>query len=174
MRKKSASESGIFNPRIFLALILCSIGGFLAMLSLGRSGHCAVSVRGPSGAPPLTFGHPIISGIGGTGFEQDLRADLSMEPCLHQRAGGRRPPTPVGFGVPSILGKTFKWVIGATALEGKVTTCNGGRGYRARRGLGRHLYFNDLTLANFSTARSGRSGRDVYVQQHRRARDTSG
>src|SRR5882724_8665617 len=33
MKKKSASESGLFNPRIFLAFGLCSVGALLAMLS---------------------------------------------------------------------------------------------------------------------------------------------
>ncbi len=51
-------------------------------------------------------------------------------------------------------GKTFKWVVGATALEGKVTTCNGGGDTELGVDIMGHLYFNDLTLANFSTARS--------------------
>lgn len=44
--------------------------------------------------------------------------------------------------------------MGATPLEGKVTTCGGGGDTElAVDSLGR-LYFNDLTLLNFSTARS--------------------
>lgn len=58
MKKKSSSQSGLFNPRAFVAFALCSVGAFLAM----------VSFAGPKPGT-LTFGHPIISGIGGVGFE---------------------------------------------------------------------------------------------------------
>src|SRR5438067_9724557 len=33
MRRKSASQSGLFNPRIFAAFVLCSLAGWLAMLA---------------------------------------------------------------------------------------------------------------------------------------------
>ena len=50
MKKNPASKSGVFNPRVFLALLLCSGGVLLAMLSFAAS-------RTPSGmttpaAPP--------------------------------------------------------------------------------------------------------------------------
>jgi hypothetical protein len=51
-------------------------------------------------------------------------------------------------------GKTFKWVVGATPLEGKVTTCHGGGDTEILVDDFSRLYFNDLTLANFSIARS--------------------
>ncbi len=38
MKKSSGSESGAFNPRIFAAFILCSVGAWLAMFSFGP-GH---------------------------------------------------------------------------------------------------------------------------------------
>src|SRR5438309_613911 len=37
MQKKLASESGIFNPRVFVAFILCLIGVSLSMLSFGAT-----------------------------------------------------------------------------------------------------------------------------------------
>jgi PKD repeat protein len=37
MKKYSTSESGIFNPRVFLALILCLIGISLSMISFGAT-----------------------------------------------------------------------------------------------------------------------------------------
>src|SRR3979411_650620 len=37
MRKKSPSQSGVFNPRIFLTFMLCSIGAWLAILSFAAS-----------------------------------------------------------------------------------------------------------------------------------------
>src|SRR5207248_8651027 len=33
MRRKSASQSGLFNPRIFTAFVLCSLAGWLAVLA---------------------------------------------------------------------------------------------------------------------------------------------
>ncbi len=56
-------------------------------------------------------------------------------------------------------GKTFKWVPAAAPLNGKVISCPGGGDTElAVDGAGR-LYFNDLSLANFSIARSDDQGR---------------
>ena len=112
----------------------------------------------PLGAPPPpntpTFGHPIISGIGGVGFEQDLRLDPSNPNRLYTSAPGTASANTSWIWHSLDGGKTFKWVVGATALEGKVTTCNGGGDTELGVDSVGHLYFNDLTLANFSTARS--------------------
>ena len=56
-------------------------------------------------------------------------------------------------------GKTFKWVPGAAPLGGKVTTCHGGGDTELAVDPAGRLYFNDLTLANFSVARSDDLGR---------------
>src|SRR5438094_614764 len=54
MKKNPSSQSGLFNPRAFMAFTLCSVGALLAM----------VSFAAPRPRPaPLTFGHPIISGV---------------------------------------------------------------------------------------------------------------
>jgi len=37
MKKKSTSQSGIFNPRVLLAFTLCSVGALLAMVSLATT-----------------------------------------------------------------------------------------------------------------------------------------
>ena len=37
MKKSSGSESGAFNPRIFAAFILCSVGALLAMFSFAST-----------------------------------------------------------------------------------------------------------------------------------------
>ena len=119
-------------------------------------------LRTPKTAAPLvpfvpntpTFGHPIISGIGGVGFEQDLRLDPSNPNRLYTSAPGTASANTSWMWHSLDGGKTFKWVVGATALEGKVTTCNGGGDTELGVDIAGHLYFNDLTLANFSTARS--------------------
>ena len=153
MRKKSPSQSGLFNLRAFLAFTLCSVGALLAMLSFA--------------APPSTptFGHPIISGIGGVGFEQGLRVDpSSLDPIsnrLYTSAPGSLSSDTSWVWHSLDGGKTFKWVVGATALEGKYTTCAGGGDTETGVDSAGHLYFADLTLANFSTSRSDDQGATV-------------
>ena len=112
----------------------------------------------PTPADWPTFGHPIISGIGGFGFEQDLRLD-PMDPTLvYTSVPGSAAANTSWIWRSLDTGKTFKWVPGATPLEGKVTTCNGGGDTELGVDSAGHLYFNDLTLANFSTSRSDDHG----------------
>src|SRR4029077_2879729 len=79
MKKNPFSQSGLFNPRALVSLALCSIGALLAMVSFAEP----TSVR-----TTPTFGHPIISGIGGVGFEQGLRVDPSNGNRLYTSAPG--------------------------------------------------------------------------------------
>src|SRR2546430_6423729 len=53
MRKKFASESGVFNPRIFLAFVLCSIGALLALVSFATTTPSSGTLTDSSG--PLSF-----------------------------------------------------------------------------------------------------------------------
>ncbi|HMG05377.1 MAG TPA: hypothetical protein VK581_07940 [Chthoniobacterales bacterium] len=157
MKRKSASESGSFNSRIFLGFLFCSAGALLAVLSLAAPGPASKPSLAVAFAPP-TFGQPIISGIGGTGFEQDLRLDPSNASRVYTSAPGTASADTSWIWRSLDTGKTFKWVPGATALEGKVTTCHGGGDTELGVDSAGHLYFNDLTLANFSTARSDDQG----------------
>ncbi len=149
MKKKSSSQSGLFNPRAFVAFTLCSVGAMLAMASL--------AAPKPRPAPP-TFGHPIISGIGGVGFEQGLRHDPSNANRLYTSVPGSLSSDTSWIWHSLDGGKTFKWVVDATPLEGKATTCFGGGDTETGVDLAGHLYFADLTLANFSTSRSDDHG----------------
>jgi hypothetical protein len=149
MKKNHASQSGLFNPRALVGFSLCSVGVLLAMLSFGAAR--------PRPSPP-TFGHPIISGIGGVGFEQGLRLDPSNPNRLYTSAPGSLSSDTSWIWHSLDGGKTFKWVVGATALEGKVTTCFGGGDTETGVDSAGHLYFADLTLANFSTSRSDDQG----------------
>src|SRR5436190_23030050 len=79
MKKNPSSQSGLFNPRAFVAFTLYSVGVLLAMVSFAAP----TSRRTTPG-----FGHPIISGIGGVGFEQGLRVDPSNANCLYTSAPG--------------------------------------------------------------------------------------
>src|SRR5207245_9813258 len=79
MKKHSTSQSAFFYSRVVVALTLCSVGVLLAAASF--------AAPTPKSAKP-TFGHPIISGIGGVGFEQGLRLDPSNPNVLYTSVPG--------------------------------------------------------------------------------------
>ncbi len=110
----------------------------------------------PANAP--TFGHPVISGIGGFGFEQNLRVDPTDPTRLYTSVPGSAAANTSWIWRSLDTGKTFKWVPDATPLQGKATTCNGGGDTELAVDSAGHLYFDDLTLANFSVARSDDHG----------------
>ena len=118
----------------------------------------ATTAKGPGSSTP-TFGQPTIAGIAGWGFEPDLRLDPSNSSRLFVSS-----PDSGGSDTSWIWrsldgGKTFKWVPAAAPLNGKVIPCPGGGDTElAVDGSGR-LYFNDLSLANFSVSRSDDQGR---------------
>src|SRR5438552_11138729 len=119
MKKNPSSQSGLFNPRAFVTFTLFSVAALLAMVSF--------AAPRPRPAPP-TFGHPIISGIGGVGFEQGLRVHPSDANRPHTRVPGPLSSATSWSWHPLDGGKTFQWVVGATALEGRANTCFGGGG----------------------------------------------
>ncbi len=123
------------------------------------SGHVASpslasNPTAPAVANAPTFGHPIISGIGGTGFEQSIRIDPTDSNRIYTSAPGTLSADTSWVWHSLDGGRTFKWVVGATPFEGKVTTCHGGGDSEIAVDSAGHLYFNDLTLVNFSGARS--------------------
>src|SRR5881394_1604295 len=121
MKKKSTSQSGFFNPRAFAAFTLCCVGALLGIISF------AASPPTPPHPAPLTFGHPIISGIGGVGFEQGLRVDPSNPNRLYTSAPGSLSSDTSWIWQSLDGGLTFKWVTAATPFEGKPTpACAGG------------------------------------------------
>ena len=196
MRKSVSHQFGAFNPRLAIALFLCSGGIALLTFSLAKPkpAYKDFSKRGPtlaiekplpqrdmlsasrafpadmrshvpkapSGAPPPpntpTFGHPIISGIGGTGFEQDIRLDPTNPNRVYTSVPGTLSADTSWIWHSLDGGRTFKWIVNAAPLEGKVTTCHGGGDTELAVDSAGRLYFNDLTLANFSTARSDDGG----------------
>ena len=105
-----------------------------------------------------TFGHPIISGIGGVGFEQDIRLDPSDPNLVYTSAPGSLSSGTSWIWHSRDGGKTFKWITAGTPNVGKATACAGGGDSELAVDAAGHLYFNDLTLANFSVARSDDKG----------------
>ena len=159
MRKKSTAESGVFHPRVFVAFLFCLTGISLAMFSWADSGPGPASLSGPAAPATVpTFGHPVMAGIGGSGFEIDLRVDPSNANRIYMSAPGSAGADTSWIWRSLDAGKTFKWVPNAAPLTGKVTTCHGGGDTELAVDSAGHLYFNDLTLANFSTGRSDDQG----------------
>ena len=115
-----------------------------------------LNVPPPPNAP--TFGHPVISGIGGFGYEENLRLDPTDPTRIYTSVPGSAAANTSWIWRSLDTGKTFKWVPAATPLEGKVTTCAGGGDTELGVDSAAHLYFNDLTLANFSVSRSDDDG----------------
>ena len=105
-----------------------------------------------------TFGHPVISGIGGFGYEENLRLDPTDPTRIYTSVPGSVAANTSWIWRSLDTGKTFKWVPAATPLEGKVTTCAGGGDTELGVDSVAHLYFNDLTLPNFSVSRSDDQG----------------
>ncbi|MGB2876405.1 MAG: hypothetical protein WBB76_13160 [Gaiellaceae bacterium] len=143
-----------------------AIGVALAVLSLALAiafaGARAQPARAASQSQP-TFGQPTISGIQGVGFEQDLRLDPTSSNRLYTSVPGSLSSNTSWIWHSEDGGKTFKWVVAGTAKEGKpglggTPMCAGGGDSELAVDTGGNLYFNDLTLANFSTYRSGDHG----------------
>src|SRR5438067_356873 len=105
-----------------------------------------------------TFGQPTISGIQGVGFEQDIRLDPTNPNRVYTSVPGSLSSDTSWIWHSEDGGKTFKWVVAGTAKEGKPNSCAGGGDTELAVDTGGNLYFNDLTLINFSTARSGNYG----------------
>src|ERR1700726_1577662 len=147
---KAPSQSGLK-----LALQKLNLGALRAPnKASGRQqgANSKPNVALPANTP--TFAHPIIAGIGGTGFEESIRIDPTNPDRIYTSAPGSLSADTSWVWHSLDGGKTFKWVVGAAPLEGKVTTCHGGGDSEIAVDPVGRLYFNDLTLANFSTARS--------------------
>ncbi|MHB8687164.1 MAG: hypothetical protein ACYDB4_08210 [Candidatus Dormibacteraceae bacterium] len=119
-------------------------------------GSMVPSAAAAASAVPA-FGNPTISGVQGTGFEQDLRIDRSGR--VYTSAPGSLSSTISYINHSVDGGQTFKWVAGAVQPFGKPTTCVGGGDSELATDSANNLYFADLTLANFSASRSTDQGR---------------
>ena len=105
-----------------------------------------------------TFGQATISGIQGVGFEQDIRLDPTNAHRVYTSVPGSLSSDTSWIWHSEDSGKTFKWVIAGTAKEGKPNPCGGGGDSELAVDSAGNLYFNDLTVINVSTARSGDHG----------------
>jgi hypothetical protein len=109
-----------------------------------------------SGTP--AFGQPTITGIQGRGFEQNLRLDPTNAERVYTSVPDALSSDTSWIWRSQDGGKTFKWIPNAQNTTGKATTCAGGGDTELAVDSTGSLYFADLTLANFSTARSDTQG----------------
>ena len=133
----------------------------LSRSAKAKTGRQAANLNTRISAPSAnlpTFGHPIIAGIGGFGYEENLHLDPTDPSRIYTSVPGSAAADTSWIWRSLDTGKTFKWVPAATPLEGKVTTCAGGGDTELSVDSAGHLYFNDLTLANFSVSRSDDGG----------------
>jgi hypothetical protein len=158
MRKKLTSESGVLLARFLVVFALGTAALSLAFLSFAASSSPDSTGVALATAAAPTFGHPVISGLGGNGFEQDLRVDPSNPTRLYTSAPGSLSSNTSWIWRSLDGGKTFKWIPGSTPLTGKAVVCAGGGDTELGVDSAGHVYFADLTLANFSTARSDNQG----------------
>jgi hypothetical protein len=114
-----------------------------------------------SGSSSLVFGQPTIAGINGVGFEASLRPDPSDPNRMYESVPGSLSSDTSWIWTTADGGKTWKWVSGSLPLTGKYSMCAGGGDTELGVDSTGSLYFNDLTLANFSTSRSDDHGRTV-------------
>jgi hypothetical protein len=127
----------------------------LAALILGTG---VLGTRSASAAVPVVgFGTPVVSGVQGNGFEQDVRLDPQNNEVYTSA------PQSLSSTISDIWrsldgGQTFKEIPASSQPTGKPLTCAGGGDSELAVDSTGSLYFNDLTLANFSTARSDDHG----------------
>jgi hypothetical protein len=175
------------NLRAALTLILCAAGTALMIVSFDatpktesglklafeklnmsrtKPGLAQGMLRKPVVRPKIpqpanlpTFGHPVISGIGGFGYEENLRLDPTDPTRIYTSVPGSVAADTSWIWRSLDTGKTFKWVPAATPLQGKAAICNGGGDTELAVDSAGHLYFNDLAgLVNFSVSRSDDDG----------------
>lgn len=146
-----ARRSLLLSFSVLLGLVASSI-------AIGVSAPGTGTPRAAAQAPPLpTFGRATMSSIQGAGFEPGIRVDSAGRIYTHA-------PNSLSSGTSWIWisrdgGKTYKWVPAAAPKEGKLPTCAGGGDSELGVDSANNIYFNELTLANFSVSRSEDQGR---------------
>lgn len=140
-----------------LIFVRIGIAVAIAILALAPNG---LVPRGHTQSAPLpTFGEPTVSGVQGNGYEQNVRLDNNGNIFTSVPAS---LSSTIAFMWRSLdNGQTFKWVPAAIQPTGKLPTCVGGGDTELALDAANNLYFNDLTLVNFSGSVSS-PGAPIY------------
>jgi hypothetical protein len=140
---------------LYLALLLGLVASSVAIGVNTPGSDVSTATAAAPGDP--TFGRATMSSIQGAGFEPGMRVDSAGRIYTHA-------PNSLSSGTSWIWisrdgGKTYKWVPAASPKEGKLPTCAGGGDSELAVDSANNIYFNELTLANFSVSRSEDQGR---------------
>lgn len=135
MRLHPTSESGLFNPRVLVAFVLCSLGVFLGIFSLAATPRAEVARRNTS-APPTLFrpgqmaagfapkanalppGVPLPSGMASVPRDP-LRAPFSVNQQIDSSSSG---PTADSSTMPQSSATAPSWSIFPSPNGGATTT----------------------------------------------------
>jgi len=142
--------------------VLRRLGVVVVIAFFGLAPSTGTQPRVVASSPPPTFGVPAVSGVQGYGFEQDVRLDTKG--TVYTSAPDSLSSTTSFLWRSLDRGQTFKLVPAATQPNGKLLSCPGGGDTELATDSANNLYFNDLTLANFSTFRSSDQGRTLAPQ----------
>jgi hypothetical protein len=137
-----------------LALVVVGVTAVIASSQVSR---LSVAVA----AAPPGFGEPTPASVFGNGFETDLRVDYSGNNQIAYESAPQSLSSSISTVTRSLDGgQTFKLVPGQAtgASGGKNFTCPAGGGDSELDTAAGHLYFSDLTAANYSVARSDDNG----------------
>src|SRR4051794_36392313 len=156
-----ASRGARLAGAVALLFSLVTVAASRGSAGAAPDAATAPPTRATASAAGITFGRPTVSGIQGIGYEEDVRRDDTdpAHPIIYTSVPGSLASGTSWIWRSLDNGSTFKWVPAATPKAGKVdTTCPGGGDTELAVDTAGHLYFNDLTLTNFSTARSDDHG----------------
>jgi hypothetical protein len=142
------------------------IGKRAILASAGMLAVIGTSVAGgtSAGAAPVNppvFSDPTPAGVFGGGFETDLRLDYSGNNQIAYESAPQSLSSTISTLQRSLDGGlTWKLIPGSAsgAAGGKNFTCPFGGGDSELDTAAGHLYFSDLTLANYTVARSDDKG----------------
>src|SRR5438034_3196114 len=98
MKKKSASQSAFFNPRVLIGFVICSVGLLLAVVGWSKSATGTSATTGTTNPVPL-ISQPLVPDAvapGGAGFTLTVNGTGFVSGSLVNWNGSARTTTFVG------------------------------------------------------------------------------
>jgi len=104
--------------------VIRRLGVVVAIAFLGFAPRTSTQMGVAASSPPPTFGVPVVSGVQGYGFEQDVRLDTKG--TVYTSSPDSLSSTTSFLWRSFDRGQTFKLVPAATQPNGKLLSCPGG------------------------------------------------
>ena len=80
MKKKFASKSAFFNPRVLLGFFLCVIGAVMALIAFSISSGPSALAQKPVQDPNIAAAPDVVQMVGPVRLDQDLRSLPYIQP----------------------------------------------------------------------------------------------